>query len=467
MSLGNHSVSWGKALEIDDLIGNQVKDSVTRSQSIEGWDWDLPDGVYRAKEIVRELGTLLAAVKVQLGESTDMEALLANIQATLAISGRETSLPIGSLIVEDKARAELARQAHNIGVTLTTWAREFDSEELALKRYGKEILGSLLFRSRCDHHLWTHEVTNMLTGPAGSPAVMQLFNEYLHQIVLLRDTYLPFDNWQEIPIELRDRSTKGLRDREQSHSAFISEFMLRPISHKLLVRYAQSVLGVELPSVGYGFQYRLGTILPASLASPLVESPIYLLHWYPVWTAVDESGEAPWPIAFDYAYPDYYSASRSQAGAGIPYSHQEKEPKLRTINEAQFHVAGKEEDKVHLDYRFRINTVDYAVDLGQALRGHRFKYRPLTNANIATENAVEKHSEIISHQAEEIVGLPNLVTHVSGIHLIRTGGNELLRWALLGKLYPENVIVLERGDTEEIVASKHAGKGFGAKFLIH
>ncbi|MEW9699261.1 hypothetical protein [Paenibacillus sp. SI8] len=126
----------------------------------------LPDGIYRAKDIVRELDTLLAAISVQLGEAADSAALLDNPQANLAIVGRESVLPLGSLALGDPARTEIAAQAQNIGEALTNWAREFDSQEWALKLYGEAALGNLTLRSRCDQHLWTHEVADLLIGPA-------------------------------------------------------------------------------------------------------------------------------------------------------------------------------------------------------------------------------------------------------------------------------------------------------------
>ncbi|QMV43935.1 hypothetical protein [Cohnella cholangitidis] len=466
LSLGDLGINWGTAIDIEERVGYPSNVSVKRSDSDGVWDWDLPDGIYRAKDIVRELGTLLEAIHVQLGAAADAEALLSNIQATLAVAGRETSLPVGSLIIEDKARNELSRQADRIGTILTGWAREFNSRQLALKKYGETVLGSLVFRSRCDHHLWTHKVTDLLTGPSGGPAVMQLFNEYLHQIVLLRDALIPFDNWGEVPIELRDRRVKGLREMEQAHSGFIAEIMVRPISHQTLVRYAQSVLGTSLTTAGYGFQYRLGTIIPASLAVPLAEAPAYLLRWYPVRTVEADSNDGQAEFAFDYAYPDYYSAPRSHAGSGTPVVRLGGRTRRESgsIGEAYLRIAGREADRVVLDYGFRIDSTDYSVDLGQALRGHRFKYRPQKGESDLTRI---NNSDIFSHDATDILRLTDLVTCDSGIHLIDTGGNELVRWALLGKLYPENVIVLDRGDSEEIALSERAGKGFGAKFLIH
>lgn len=47
-------------------------------------------------------------------------------------------------------------------------------------------------------------------GPKGSPEIMQLFNEYLHQLILLRDALMPFENWEEVPIMILE----GIKRRD-------------------------------------------------------------------------------------------------------------------------------------------------------------------------------------------------------------------------------------------------------------
>ncbi|MNK61713.1 hypothetical protein D3C87_808760 [compost metagenome] len=71
------------------------------------------------------------------------------------------------------------------------------------------------------------------------------------------------------------------------------------------------------------------------------------------------------------------------------------------------------------------------------------------------------------HQAGDILGLPGLVTNPSGVHFIATAENVLVKWALLGKLYPENVILSDRADDDAIAAADKLGKGYGAKFIIY
>lgn len=47
-----------------------------------------------------------------------------------------------------------------------------------------------------------------------------------------------------------------------------------------------------------------------------------------------------------------------------------------------------------------------------------------------------------------------------------SSANVLVLWALLSKLYPENVVMLESFDAAEVQAARAAGKGVGTRFLI-
>jgi hypothetical protein len=465
LDVGQQRIVWGTPLKAAaDSHAGSYRASVTPSAVDGGWEWDLPNGIYTARGIVEQLGVLLEAICVHLGEAANLEALLVNIEHTLALSGRETALPLDILAPRDHGRKEIAKQAGRIGETLAKWAREIAGQRRGLQELGVEVLGRLAFRSKCDNHLWTHEVTGMLTGPAGGPIVMQLFNEYLHQMVLLRDALLPFRNWEEVPIALPKRQNRGLRYTEQAHVLFLSTLLARPLDHQSLVRYAASLLAPGLDADGYGFQYPLGTILPASLGGELAEAPRYLLEWHPVKTVEPAEGEA---IAFVSEYSDYYSAPRTLAESGE--RNREEAAALDIAEEATLEAELQEGGKARI--AFRLHTASkadaYRVDLGQIFRGHRYHYRArAANARPSASTPNEAASGIVRREAGDILSLPGLVTSAAGTHLIETGGHELLARALLGKLYPENVILLERGDAEELEAAKQAGKQFGAKFLL-
>lgn len=316
LTADNKKITWGTSVEIAPLL--RAKPSILTVQEDGSVDWRLAEGVYVAKDIVRELDILLEAVLLRLGEAADHRLLLDNLQANLAIEGREADLPLGQLELTGKAGVEVTRQARQIGEKLSLWAREYNVEKSAARQHDPQTLGNVYFRSHCENHLWTHRVADLLMGPAGGPVVMQMFNEYLHQFILLRDALLPFENWEEVPIEIRQGagSDRGVRFIEQPRAKFLTAIMSKKITHKALVEYAQGWLSPELSAVGYGFQYRLGTILPASLNGHPGTAPGYLLQWYPVWTVLADAAGAAVPVAFRYGEEEYFAAPRSQVLAG-------------------------------------------------------------------------------------------------------------------------------------------------------
>ncbi|WP_244192878.1 hypothetical protein [Paenibacillus taichungensis] len=463
-------IEWGNTIDVESLIGTYPQDSIRTGENL-AVDWKLPDGIYSAKEVVIELDKLLEAILVQLGEPIDgnPSVLLDSLQANLAISGDLSSLPLGPLALKDKAGVELSVQAVRIGEQLVHWAREINSDKRALAKYGPETLGELEFRSHCYGHTLIPEAIAQVWGPAGGPKVMQLYNEYLHQFVLLRDALLPFANWEQVPFEVKEhKQFKGLRFLEPARKIFLTQLLGKELTHKAIVQYAQSVLSSGLTSAGYGFQYPLGTILPAALGQSPGEAARYLLKWHPVQTIKTEETQDIVAISFDYEYDDYYAALRSEAGAGIPASKDhfhisEDHSDLPSIARL---LPNTESDRTTM--RFSVEREGHAsssVDLGQLFRGHRFSYRPEKNSR-SKDAAVERPSTSI-HQVADILSHPGLVTNTdAGVHFISTGGNELVQWALLGKLYPENVVLLDKGDQEELEAALVSGKGYGTQFLV-
>jgi len=468
VTLKDKRIVWGKAIDMGSLIGKYPGDSIRQGVN-EALDWNLPAGVYRAKEVVMELDKMLEAILIQLGEpmNGDPTVLLDSLQANLAISGRLSSLPLGPLALEDKAGAEITAQAVRIGEQLVSWAREINSEKNALAKYGPETLGKLEFRSHCYGHPLIPEAIAQVWGPYGGPKIMQIYNEYLHQFVLLRDALLPFANWEEVPFEVKEHAGfKGLRFLEPAREIFLTQLLGKKLTHKSIIRYAQSVVSSGLTDAGYGFQYHLGTILPAGLGESARTAAQYLLKWHPVQTIATDGTEDLTAVSFDYEYEDYYAAPRNEAGKGTP------------VNENGLPISGEHygepsiarllpnagTDRTTLRFNLAMAGREFTVDLGQLFRGHRFLYRPNRNDN--ADAALAKRNSVSWHLAANILAHSGLVTNIDGIHFIPSGGNELVLWALLGKLYPENVVLLDKGDKEELEAAYVSGKGFGTQFLV-
>ncbi|MFC9708689.1 hypothetical protein ACFTRD_11045 [Paenibacillus sp. NPDC056933] len=471
LNLKDKRILWGNAVDVESLIGAYSQDSIRPGENA-AIDWKLPDGIYRAREAVIELDKLLEAILVQLGEpiNGNPTVLLDSLQANLAISGDVSSLPLGPLALKDKAGVEITAQAARIGEQLVLWAREINSEKRALTQYGLGTLGELNFRSHCYGHTLIPEAVAQVLGPVGGPRVMQLYNEYLHQFVLLRDALLPFANWEQVPFEVKEHTQfKGLRFVEPARKVFLTQLLGKELTHKAIVQYAQSVLGSGLTSAGYGFQYSLGTVLPAGLGESAGAAARYLLKWHPVQTIEAEDTKDIVAISFEYEYDDYYAAPREEAGPGIPGSkdhlHISEEHSDSDLPSIARLLPNTDSDRTTVRFSLEKGGCVFTVDLGQLFRGHRFSYRP--EGNINSKSAIMKRISTSFHRVEDILSHSGLVTNIDeGIHFIPTGRNELVQWALLGKLYPENVVLLDKGDEEELEAAFVSGKGYGTQFMV-
>lgn len=286
----------------------------------------------------------------------DPEVLNTQVRATLAVAGRETSLPLPA------GAGEFTAQAATIGAALARLAGE------SLARLATERIpfpaGPLVVRSRCDGHLLTPDATEMLMGARGGPVAIQLYNEWLHQVVLLRDALLPFANWREARLLVTPR---GLRHAEQARERFLAELLFRRVRHTSVVAYARRVVtGTDGPA-GYGFEHDGATVLPAVVHGGVREAPRYLLTW----RAGAPGADVTWvPEVADYAAEQRTAAiGLSSVTGGGPLA-------ARLVPGA---AAGGVRTAAIEVTRDGVTT---AVDLGQALRGHRFAAGEIGRAHV-------------------------------------------------------------------------------------
>lgn len=103
-------------------------------------------------------------------------------------------------------------------------------------------------------------------GRRGGPVTIQLYNEWIHQMVLLRDALLPFTNWQEVPLRV---TPEGLRPVEQGRDRFLTELLVRRIRHTAVVDFARHVVTGGSGPAGYGFGHEAAPpCRPSSTESP-------------------------------------------------------------------------------------------------------------------------------------------------------------------------------------------------------
>ncbi|GAA0977695.1 hypothetical protein Q7689_02235 [Nocardiopsis tropica] len=371
----------------------------------------------------------------------DRPVLEAQIRATLALGTRETSLPLA--VGPDSASAvrELGAQAETIGRELASWSAA------ALERLLTDPVplpaGPLVVRSHCYGHLLTAPAAGLLLrGPRGGPVAMQLYNEWLHQVVLLRDALLPFTNWQDVPLLT---TPTGLRHTEPARDAFLTELLVRQIRHPSIVAFARhAVTGTGGPA-GYGFEAGGGTALPAVLDRPPLTAPRHLLTWR-------SSPAADEPVTYVAEEQDYYAAPRTLVEDLPPAAPAPGPLTARTVTGLP--VDGTRTARIEVTGE----GATVRVDLGQALRGHRYAHRPAPAAGDAHPGTGSRATAVWS-----ALSAPGLVwTRTGETTLDAAGQNDLVALALLGRLYPENVTLRPVGGS----AARGAGAGAGPGRLV-
>ncbi|GLP64924.1 hypothetical protein TUSST3_15440 [Streptomyces sp. TUS-ST3] len=373
-----------------------------------------------AREFVTALEPLLQGIIDDNAlTSADVEVLEAQISATLALRARETALPLAVGPDSAPAARELGAQAETIGRELVSWATE------ALERLLTDRIplpaGPLVVRSHCYGHLLTPAAADLLLGRRGGPVSMQLYNEWLHQMVLLRDALLPFTNWQEVPLLA---TPTGLRHIEPARDAFLTELLVRQIRHSSVVDFARHVITGTSGPAGYGFDASGGTVLPAVLDQPPVTAPRYLLTRRPDPAADD-------PVTYVAETRDYYAAPRTLVEHLPPATAAPGPLTARTVTEPA--SEGTRTARIEVTH----DSTTAHVDLGQALRGHRFARRGGQAAGDASPAA----------EVWSTLRAPGLVwTQGGDVTLDATGQDDLVVLALLGRLYPENVTLRPADD---------------------
>ncbi|RTE71132.1 hypothetical protein BHE90_014456 [Fusarium euwallaceae] len=469
----------------DLALGFQIPSSATakmnnaQQTAIQRQQCHPSPGIYTARDLVKVTSPLLNSIVHALGEDTDGEpsskdVLVDGLAASLAVTGRESTLPL-SYGKSDTSRREIANQAQVIGDTLVEYARSTPK--------GDEADQNVRLYSQCEGHLWTPAVAALLLGPRSNAQLMQLYNEWLHRMILLRDALLPFENFDQVPLVLSSSNKQGIRDFEEPRKNFLLQCLTGRISQAEIVDVAKVFTTRSLGSGGYAFQYSQGLVMPAFLSS---SSSLHLLRHHPA--RIDDSQV---DILFDYEYPVYFDAERNELpkaeeslppGQWPPPSLLALEPQV-TKSSIGVRTA-KDPTRRVMNIELGLgNGESITVDVGQIGRGIRYAYRAASAGNPGKKRNLEQSlvEEPISgktkktnitalhiHSAGDILRAPGLITpdiksRSNELHLF-WAKDPLIRLALLGKLYPENVILLDEDDDPE--KALHVGKGFGGRVVV-
>lgn len=445
---------------------NELKQETTERPSI----WDFPPGTYTLKQVVEQVAPLLESLLMQLGPDPPGDSsraiLLDGLSACLSLDARESTLPLGkgAPITGNSSRAEIASQAQRISSLLVRYAQEVSP--------AGTVHPQLSTRSPCEGHMWTSDVQSVLFGSRSNGDLMQLYNEWLHQLVLLRDGLLPFENFDEVPLIVPSNTPDGLRPLEDVRTNFLMQALTAHVKQTTLLDVAKGLRAPGLPSGGYGFQFARGIVMPVSV---LTGSSSILLRYLPA--VVDDSQHLE--LLFDYENKDYYSVPREDIGLPV-----------ETISSTSFSCSVKDSSYasnlvssslavetptgantpssiryIKLCGTFEDDT-QFSVDLGQTARGLRYASR-VHSSNEDSHSSQE--SSFGLYKAADVLSLPNLVTSRSNtdqpsLHVIQAG-SPVVRIALLGKFYPENIVLLD-GKRQAVSKAWEVGKGFGPKFVI-
>lgn len=429
-------------------------------------EWHFQPGTYTPHEIVLALAPLLNSVVTRLGpdppgEVPARQILIDGVLSSLSIDKPQASLPL-SPAVTDLSRREMAAQAVKIGKQLVQWAEQAPVVPTVIK-----------LRSRCDGHIWTPATGALLRGPRSDNQQMQLYNEWQNQMILLRDALLPFNNFEEVLLVLRaDKGRKGLRDFAELRERFMLQCLTKKMEQNMIVDVAKAFTGPNLPSGGYGLQYSEGLILPAYLSGC---ASLHLLQYHPA--RLDDSLAE---ILFVYEYEDYYSAARTQISDPVatvrqgiwPPASSSRLSSRRSVMPSIVVTSEQGDDpqlrflKLELELE---NGATALIDVGQITRGRRYAYHvhdlpaQLEATTLSTTVGLSKPS--LLHNPIDILTLPGLVTDTDDNWHVIPAVDPVVRLALLGKLYPENVVTLSAKQPPR--SAETIGKGYGPRFIIY
>ena len=242
-----------------------------------------PPGTYTPKQFITELAPLLDSILIQLGPDppgapSSRKILVDGLRSCLSTEERESTLCLSKGVDSPKnpAREEIARQAQKIGSLLVRYIEEVPPSGAANLRFS--------IRSSCEGHVWRPSVANLLFGPRSNGNLMQLYNEWLHQTVLLRDGLLPFENFDEVRLNLIPDAPQGTRPLENIRSRFLMQIMTAQIEQETLWDVAKVLVVPDLPPGGRGFQFAGGSVMPIS---SLTGASSILLRYIP--SIIDDS----------------------------------------------------------------------------------------------------------------------------------------------------------------------------------
>ncbi|MEU8726871.1 MULTISPECIES: hypothetical protein [Streptomyces] len=401
-------------------------------------------------EFVAAAAALLdGAVHAVSGPSAEIRAdLVAGLEATLDPAGPYATLRLDTSSTGNEARRELAASAAAAGALILDLVRAGTGS-----REGRAVAD---LRSPCVGYGWTPAVVDWLMGAAGGHPARNLYNEWLYQLVLLRDALIPFDPSAETRLLVMAEGLRGIADERDR---FVLELTTRRIAHRSVVRFAAAaVLGEPGPArpSAYGFQWPGGSVLPAVVSRHDLLAPRYQLSWSP--DAVLDGEEHP--LFFVPAAADYLELPRRDLADLPPTSPSDgpaadrpvtarlvRGPSPADAGTATLDLAGDPE--TGLVRGSAVSADGWRVDLGQALRGHRYALRP----DAAAEPGPLPETTVVP--GRRLLPEPVLFTAAAGRYRVLTEGDPLLALAALGRIHPDANVLYSGQNWPSVRSAAH------------
>lgn len=383
--------------------------------------WTNPTHV-NATEFIDQASSLLEAAV----EATAHNSRLSRLEVRqLLVDGLAQSLstegPLSVIHLDTRSDLVGARQAFRVHAER---ANELIVKAVANSSRGHEAGATVNpeFLSHCVGYIWTEPVARLLLGPTGTNVARNYYNEWLWQLVALRDALIPFSRPDIVKV-LVDAS--GLRRLEPTRDRFVLELTSRRISFETLFAHVATIIGADgpPPKGAYGI-HKAGI---AALPAFLIERNVVASPW--AFDIIDPS-----PIiddGFVVATPpkDWVSLETSKHSAAT------------VIDPIPAELVGKDQQ---LTLDIEINGSRQQIDAGAIVTGYRRALRP----------AGGLHGGIKAQEvdANEVLALGSAVRTNNHLIAIPTGGQWPLVAALLGRVTPGHA-VLWRGEDIEPLAS--------------
>lgn len=348
-----------------------------------------------------------AAVDAAGGGEETLADFVAGLTACLSTTGPYATLRVDAGLVDQDVRGELTANIEAVSALVLDLVRDAPP--------GRP--GPADIHSSCVGYSWIPPVVRRLIGGPELHPARNLYNEWLWQLVLLRDALIPFTNAAEVPVLA---GPDGLTRLQNARDWFAVQVMTRRIAHEAIVRFAAEVVAGERIDGAYGFQHGGAVVLPPVALDGPVLGPAYLLT-HRAGTLVPEE------VAFFVPGADQEAATLSAPAKAAD--------EVEVVSLSDRLVPGPPGPG-----RTRTLTLvvgfdghEWTADLGQALRGHRYAARPTgPQGTSAVDTGAWSGCAVL--REDGAVAVPD-----GG--LIPTGGQRALTLALLGRLRPGNVVL--------------------------